>query len=108
MDLIATFSNTHLVFSSLVVIVFPLIVALLRITKVVSYKERFYVQQRRVNELASDNAALRKVIDIQNLKLSTETFSKQEIDVLIRLCHPDKHGGKQSAVEMTQKLLSLR
>lgn len=35
-------------------------------------------------------------------------FSKEEIRTLIQLCHPDKHNGKQSAVNITKKLLSLR
>lgn len=35
-------------------------------------------------------------------------LSRQDIDRLIALCHPDKHDGKQIAVEMTQKLLSIR
>lgn len=35
-------------------------------------------------------------------------FSQDEIKKLIALCHPDKHQQKQSAVEMTQKLLAMR
>jgi len=35
-------------------------------------------------------------------------LTDKEITKLISLCHPDKHGGKKSAVEMTQKLLKLR
>lgn len=35
-------------------------------------------------------------------------FTQAEIDQLIRLCHPDKHGGKESATAMTQKLMRLR
>jgi predicted RNA polymerase sigma factor len=35
-------------------------------------------------------------------------FTQEEIRRLIMLCHPDKHDGKQSAVEITQKLLRLR
>lgn len=35
-------------------------------------------------------------------------FTKDEIRTLIQLCHPDKHGGKESAVTITQKLLKLR
>lgn len=35
-------------------------------------------------------------------------FTKEEIERLIRLCHPDKHGGNKAATEMTQKLLRLR
>lgn len=35
-------------------------------------------------------------------------FTDEEIKALLQLCHPDKHGGKDSATRMTQKLLSLR
>ena len=35
-------------------------------------------------------------------------FSQEEIRKLISLCHPDKHDGRQIAVEMTQKLLQLK
>lgn len=35
-------------------------------------------------------------------------FTPDEISTLIRLCHPDRHDGKESAVRMTQKLLQLR
>jgi hypothetical protein len=35
-------------------------------------------------------------------------FTQAEIQKLILLCHPDKHDGKQMAVELTQKLLKLR
>ncbi len=37
-----------------------------------------------------------------------QQFSRDEIKVLISLCHPDKHKGKSSAVDMTQKLLKIR
>lgn len=35
-------------------------------------------------------------------------FTPEELKVLIGLCHPDKHGGKESANKITQKLLSMR
>lgn len=35
-------------------------------------------------------------------------FTPEEIKTLINLCHPDKHNGKESAVEITKKLLTLR
>ena len=39
---------------------------------------------------------------------STSQFTDDELKQLIMLCHPDKHDGKRSAVEMTQKLNALR
>ncbi len=35
-------------------------------------------------------------------------FTADEIRSLIQLVHPDKHGGKESAVRMTKKLLELK
>lgn len=35
-------------------------------------------------------------------------FSDDDIRKLLSLCHPDKHGGKNIATEMTSKLLDLR
>ena len=51
---------------------------------------------------------LLKWLDGQENKQSESAFSEEEIKVLIRLCHPDKHQGKQSAVSITQKLLGMR
>jgi hypothetical protein len=39
---------------------------------------------------------------------SSAQFTKEEIRVLLQLVHPDKHGGKASAVEITKKLNQLR
>lgn len=49
-----------------------------------------------------------KRLDGQENKQSESAFSEEEIKVLIRLCHPDRHQGKQSAVSITQKLLGMR
>ena len=35
-------------------------------------------------------------------------LSDEDCKRLLMLIHPDKHGGKQSAVEMTQKILAIR
>ena len=48
---------------------------------------------------------------LKNAKLESSQpaqFSQAEIKSLIVLCHPDKHNGKESAVEVTKKLLALR
>lgn len=37
-----------------------------------------------------------------------EKFSKAEIALLIKFCHPDKHGGDKDANEITKKLLLMR
>lgn len=35
-------------------------------------------------------------------------FSEAELRTLLSLCHPDKHGGKESATRITQKLIAMR
>ena len=45
---------------------------------------------------------------LENAVIGDAAFSDAEIKTLISLCHPDKHGGKESAVRITQKLLKLR
>lgn len=35
-------------------------------------------------------------------------FSEAELRTLLSLCHPDKHGGKESATCITQKLIAMR
>jgi len=37
-----------------------------------------------------------------------QQLSAEDIKRLLMLCHPDKHGGKPMATEMTAKLLQLR
>lgn len=39
---------------------------------------------------------------------SSPPFTPEDLQKLIQLCHPDKHGGKPLATEMTQKLLNLK
>ena len=35
-------------------------------------------------------------------------FTKKELGNLLRLCHPDMHGGSKLSTEVTQKLLDMR
>lgn len=35
-------------------------------------------------------------------------FTADELRTLVQLCHPDKHGGKEAATRMTQKLNQIR
>lgn len=37
-----------------------------------------------------------------------QVFSEDELRTLINLCHPDRHGGKESAQRITARLLELR
>ena len=60
------------------------------------------------------------LIDSINIKGSEEIINKayiqpqgiqisqDDLKTLIQLCHPGKHNGKESAVEITKKLLLLR
>lgn len=72
--------------------------------------------QRIADELATKWSNIVDVINakggqnfLDNAVLNPKPqFSQEEIRRLILLCHPDKHEGKQIAVEMTQKLLQLK
>lgn len=35
-------------------------------------------------------------------------LTQDDLKIIIQLCHPDRHGGKESATEITKKLLLLR
>ena len=52
--------------------------------------------QNKCDALASMNIPNKKAI------------SEDDIKKMLLLCHPDKHGGKQIAHEVTQKLLAMR
>lgn len=53
---------------------------------------------RRLNNANAELQALR----------GRSSFSEEELKALLQLVHPDKHGGKESAVRMTQKINQLR
>jgi hypothetical protein len=67
---------------------------------------------RKYNDLIDEyNVLVRKAKQLQKLCKESEgsaPFNKEDLRRLITLCHPDKHGGKASATEMTQKLLEMR
>lgn len=54
------------------------------------------------------NAVITKVNDGRLVPPQKATFTADEIDTLIRLCHPDRHNGSRAANDMTAKLMSLR
>ena len=45
---------------------------------------------------------------LQDATVGAKQLDDEDIKRLLMLCHPDKHGGKKMAEEMTQKLLALR
>lgn len=59
-----------------------------------------------INILTSHNNRLEHIIAVASKQ--SGQFTPAEIKTLIQLCHPDKHGGKQSAVHITSKLLKMR
>ena len=74
-------------------------------------KEEFDYKCRLFNKLADEYNSL---VDKYNsdrrafLRLSNNQFGEDDIKKMLLLCHPDKHGGKQIAIEVTQKLLAMR
>lgn len=61
---------------------------------------------RQINEKGGE-AFLKhgKIHDVPNTQ---NQFSDDDLRSLLQLVHPDKHCGKQSAVQMTQKINKLR
>lgn len=71
---------------------------------------------RRYNELnqkwnqlvnAINNKGGQNFLDNATLNGPSQ-FTPAEIDTLIRLCHPDKHGNSAAANSITQRLLGMR
>lgn len=58
---------------------------------------------KRINEKGGEQFLQHATIQPAGIQLS-----KEDLRSLIQLCHPDKHGGKKSAVEMTKKLNIIR
>lgn len=99
-------------------------------TKVALYKKKFKHQELELYKAHLTNKALRELRDeltkdrdewrataAHYYKLSKGVkpeaakptqFTKEQLTVLIQLCHPDKHGGRESANRMTQLLNDMR
>lgn len=76
------------------------------------YKRKFYDVLdeyneliRRINKLGGESFL--RTGEVERDK-PAQQFTDEEIKVLISLCHPDRHGGKESATRMTTKLLQMR
>ena len=74
---------------------------------------RYSALADRYSELIAEWNALVKRINAKGGEQflegsSNNQFTEDDIKKLLQLCHPDKHNGKQIAVDMTQKLLQLR
>ncbi len=73
------------------------------------YKVLFHKEQKDYISLALFIERHGGIENIEkNNNKQNKQFNNKEIDTLIRLCHPDKHNGKDSATEITQKLLEIR
>jgi hypothetical protein len=85
-------------------------------------KKGIEVREQRYAAMLITNINLNnRVIELEHiLKVMNSTVNKpttttvglnlnsEDLKRLIMLCHPDKHGGKTMAVEMTKKLYDLR
>jgi hypothetical protein len=71
---------------------------------------RLLAQIQKYNRLVDEWNALARRFNA--LKASTQKqsspFSAEDVQRLIQLCHPDKHGGKTLATEMTAKLIKMK
>ncbi len=63
---------------------------------------------QRLRSLIHERDSWRNIAMSGGKQLLNAQFSTDEIKTLLQLCHPDKHGGRESATRITQKLLSMR
>lgn len=115
----------------LVLCVFVLVLCLVsamvvHIKAMAKYKKKYEHQQNELARAARINESLRarrdqlhRELDDAHIEIyilhdklaekqTSRGFTSEQLRVLIQLCHPDKHGGKTSAVEMTKILNSMR
>jgi len=70
------------------------------------YVTKSFWQRDSLVELKAELLVAKSQLDA--LTCGKPQFSKAEIAQLIKLCHPDKHGGSEAAGEITKKLLLMR
>ena len=85
---------------------------------IAKYRRQFDHQKDELRQAALINKKLRAERDVLmdlcvKYKRAAEDnkpaqFNKEQLTVLIQLCHPDKHGGRESANRMTQLLNDMR
>lgn len=76
--------------------------------KVIFWQQQYKQLQQRWNDLVTRiNEHGGEEIFERNAAKNSQ-FTPEEIDKLVRLCHPDKHNNSQAATELTAKLLKLR
>lgn len=87
--------------------------------QVETYKQIAHRATREHRKLLSEwNELVRKINDKGGVEFLREgtiippagkrTLTDTDIKSLLLLVHPDKHGGKEAAVRMTQRLLAMR
>jgi chorismate mutase len=68
-----------------------------------------YQNDLQIEALRRENAVLRQEnTSLKIYEANKSGFKKDFLKKLIALTHPDKHGGKKLAEEVTQELLSMR
>lgn len=70
------------------------------------YKREWNALVERINAKGGENFL--RYGSIYPTQPTFVPFTDSELRKLLMLCHPDKHDGKELAVEMTKKLNSLR
>lgn len=98
--------------------------------KIASYKRKYKHQEDQLFHAHLVNKELRKLRDeltkdrdewrataahyyklakgVKPEEAKPTQFNKEQLTTLIQLCHPDKHGGRESANRMTQLLNDMR
>lgn len=74
-----------------------------------SLRLRYESMIRHYNELVGNyNELVKLVNEAGGLPLGKQPFTEEEVGMMIRLCHPDKHGGSAASNHITQRLLEMR
>lgn len=74
--------------------------------EVLKYKRLRKAWDSLVNEVNSKGG--QKLLDEAGMPDKNPNLSQDLIKKMLQLCHPDKHQGKQIAVEVTQMLLKMK
>ena len=74
----------------------------------VQYKNKYLALLQEWNELVNKLNSKGGAALLDGQASQPPQFSKDELQRLIQLCHPDKHDGKEMATEITAKLVKMK
>jgi hypothetical protein len=70
--------------------------------------ERLLQAYREWHQIAEEFLLKQGILVGDKLIAPKKQFSDKEINLLVKLCHPDKHNSSKESEEITKKLLEMR